>query len=126
MDFREASVSYGDLCGQVVIDGYMGPFVHELALLVGVPQTHFPIGFSLLGGEGVTIDEEFHLTIAAVRKTDYGASIEDILHLAKNGEVEADLFSGTILLPELLKHIKRINLTVVNSSLDKLQIVSRK
>ena len=75
MDFKEASVQYGDLRGEVAIDGYAGPPLFEMGKLANIPAEYFPIGFYLSGGEGTFPAGTILLSVAAVEKEKYPVTI---------------------------------------------------
>lgn len=122
MDFRIASVQYGDLRGHSAIDGYSGPPLPELAALVDMPDTYFPIGFSIYSGDAARFDGTIFFQVAAVEKKEYGESMQEICESVVDDNIRAKVFSSQIKFEELFKYIKRLHITAINRGLDTCHI----
>ncbi|MCK5598384.1 hypothetical protein KAI78_02070 [bacterium] len=122
MDFRDAHVQYGDFHGRIAIDGFFGPFIHNIAEMINIPSNYFPIGFSIQCGERPKTGDKVFLDIAAVDKNLYGESVDEIQKRVENGIVNAKVFQGEILLEDFFSQAKRTNLTGVLKALDDLSI----
>ena len=122
MDFKEASVQYGDLRGEVAIDGYAGPPLFEMGKLANIPAEYFPIGFYLSGGEGTFPAGTILLSVAAVEKEKYGKSVDEIIKKLKNNKIHAKAFRAQVKLEDLFKHIKRLHLTAISKAFQDIDI----
>lgn len=122
MNFKNAYVQYGDFRGEVAIDGHMGPFLFELAKIANIPTNYFPVAFSVRGETPISDSEEIYLTIAAVDKSIYGSSVDEIVENVRDGVIKAENFRVEMRLDEFFKLVKRINFTAINRALCQFQI----
>ena len=122
MDFKEASTQYGDLRGEVAIDGYSGPPLSEMSELVNVPEEYFPIGFYLFGGEGTFPAGTILLSVAAVEKAEYGKSVDEISKNVKGDKIHARAYSEQVKFEDIFKHIKRLHLTAISRAFKDVMI----
>lgn len=112
MDFRRASVQFGDFAGEIAIDSRGLPFIDELEELVGVPPTHIGVGFS------IRITEELRrrkgmvsVEVAAVERSRYGDTPDAVK--AAGGKLAAELYTGEISLDRLLSYVKELHFTAM-------------
>ncbi len=112
MDFRHASVQFGDFRGEVAIDSRGLPFIDELEELLGVPPTHIGVGFSIRVTDDLRRRKgAVSLEIAAVARSRYGDTPDA---LAKAGtSLDAQLFKGEITLDRLLSYVKELHFTAM-------------
>ena len=121
MDFRTAIVQYGDFRGEVAIDGYHMSDLYKLAEDRGLPDSHFLVGIDLYGGEGSAKDGTISVSFVAVKKSEYGASVEEIQKRtrASGGIIEVEVFDGGHMpVIDLFRYVKRLNIRAANSGFD--------
>ena len=123
----KASVQYGDFVGELMCDGFDGPFLNELWNDLEMPQEYVPIAIAFDVVERFE-DEPFYdalkIRIYACDKREYGVSIDDIKksaeekgHLVvKKFEIEKEN------LEKILEKIKRLSIIVINRGLGDIRI----
>ena len=124
MDFRRATVQYGDYRGEVAIDGYNISDLDKMAKDRGLPDTRFLVGISFYGGEGSLQDGWISVRFAAVDKSRYGESLDDINKNAKSsGNINVEIFDGGRMpLAEQFRYIKRMDVRAVNRGFGGLRV----
>ncbi len=112
MDFRHASVQFGDFRGEVAIDSRGLPFIDELEELVGVPKSHIGVGFSIRVTDDLRRRKgAVNLEVAAVERSRYGDTPDTLNR--EGGSLTAQLFTGEITLDRLFSYVKELHFTAI-------------
>jgi len=121
MDFRHATVQFGDFRGEVAIDSRGLPFIDELEELVGVPRSHIGVGFSIRVTDDLRRRKgAVTLEVAAVERAKYGET-PDALKRA-GGSLTAQLFTGEITLDRLFSYVKELHFTAMIRAVQEARI----
>jgi len=125
----KASVQYGDFIGEIMCDGFDGPFLHEIWEEARLPDEYFPIALSFEVVERLgksSFLEELKIAIYACDKFEYGDSIDKIekAALEKGSKVIVKKFElNKNILPKIFEKIKRSSVIIKTNYLnDKIKI----
>jgi hypothetical protein len=112
-----AHTQYGDYKGGASADKADDKNIMELAQLLKVPKSFWPIGFDFLVSDSSTSEAE--VSIYAVDAAEYGSGIDSINQKAsaKGGALPVIRFSRRISLSELFSFFKRFHVTAFNKAL---------
>ena len=120
----ESGVQYGDYKGNVSIDGFTGPSLHELCREKKVlPSGYFPVGAELYMDNTFQREQDklFSCTVFAVDSDQIGHSAEEIGNLAKrDGHLRVFSFPCELTEAEVRQYFKRVSIAFMDRWLDEI------